>query len=255
MGDRLKGKVALVTGGASGIGEATARVFVREGAKVAVADLRGDGAERVASEIRAAGGAAIAIAGDTSVEADARRMVEETERAFGSLDAVVNAAGIECPKPILDTTEEEWDRVMDVNAKGVFLVSKHAIPAMRRAGGGSIVNVSSVLGLIGSRAFAAYHASKGAVRLLTKTTALSHAREGIRANSIHPGIIDTPMVRERIGAAADPAAEEARWARVHPMRRFGKPEEVAYAAVYLASDEAAFVTGSELVIDGGWTAA
>jgi NAD(P)-dependent dehydrogenase (short-subunit alcohol dehydrogenase family) len=254
MAGRLQGKVALVTGGASGIGEATARVFVKEGAKVVISDVQTELGESVAAALRKAGGEAAFVRADVASDADCKNMVRFAVEKYGRLQVLVNNAGVESPKPVLDTTEAEWDHVMAVNAKGVFLGTKHAIPELRKAGGGSIINISSIFGLIGSPGFAAYHASKGAVRLLTKSTALAHATENIRCNSIHPGVIQTPMIEEVIAATPDPVAARAEWTASEPVGRFGKPEDIAYGALYLACDESAFVTGAELVIDGGFTA-
>jgi NAD(P)-dependent dehydrogenase (short-subunit alcohol dehydrogenase family) len=254
MAGRLAGKVAIITGGASGIGEATARVFAREGAKVLVADVQEDLGKKVVAAIRSAGGEAEFVGTDVKRDADIRRMVETAEKTFGRVDVLVNNAGVENVKPDVETSEEEWDHVLDVNLKGVFLCTKHAIGAMKRSGGGSIINISSVFGLVGSPGFAAYHASKGGVRLLTKSTAMAHAPEKIRCNSIHPGVIETPMLQAVIDRSEDPVAARAEWMKSEPIGRFGRPEDIAYGALYLASDEAAFVTGSELVIDGGYTA-
>jgi len=254
MSGRLQGKVALITGGSSGIGEATAKLFAREGAKVVVADIQAEGGQRVAAAIQAEGAEAAFVRADVSREDDAKQMVEFTVARYGRLDVLFNNAGVESPKPEVETSEAEWDRIMAVNAKGVFLGTKHAIAAMRRSGGGSIINTSSIFGLIGSPGFAAYHASKGAVRLFTKSTALAHAKEGIRANSIHPGVIETPMLREVIAHEANPERARQEWMKGEPIGRFGTPEDIAYGALYLASDESSFVTGTELVIDGGWTA-
>jgi NAD(P)-dependent dehydrogenase (short-subunit alcohol dehydrogenase family) len=184
-------------------------------------------------------------------EADWQQAVELAERTFGKLDVLINNAGISAVGRVEDTTLDAWQRVMDVNATGVFLGSKAVIPAMKRAGGGSIVNISSQLGLVGTdNTSPMYSASKGAVRLLTKVTAIQYAKDKIRANSVHPGPIITPMTEKR---RADPAIYQLMVSRI-PLGRYGEPEEVAYAVLYLASDESAFVTGSELVIDGGWTA-
>ncbi len=254
MSGRLQGKVALITGGSSGIGEATAKLFAREGAKVVIADVQVEKGQEVASAIRAAGGEASFVRADVSRDVDAKQMVDFTVARYGRLDVLFNNAGVESTKPVVETSEAEWDKVMAVNAKGVFLGTKHAVAAMRKSGGGSIINTSSIFGLIGSPGFAAYHASKGAVRLLTKSTALAHAKENIRANSIHPGVIETPMLREVIEAEPDPEAARAEWMKGEPIGRFGRPEDIAYGALYLASDESSFVTGAELVIDGGWTA-
>jgi NAD(P)-dependent dehydrogenase (short-subunit alcohol dehydrogenase family) len=248
---RLAGKVALISGGARGMGAAEARLFAREGARIVIADVLEAEARAVEAEITATGGGAAAVRLDVTREAEWEQVVALTVSRFGKLDVLVNNAGIGAAGRVEDTTPEAWDRVMDVNAKGVFLGTRAAIPAMRRAGGGSIVNISSQLGLVGmDDSSPQYTASKGAVRLLTKTTALQYARDGIRCNSVHPGPIVTPMTERR---RADPAVYQRMLSRI-PLGRYGQPEEVAYAVLYLASDESAFVTGSELVIDGGWTA-
>jgi NAD(P)-dependent dehydrogenase (short-subunit alcohol dehydrogenase family) len=248
---RLAGKVALVSGGARGMGAAEARLFAREGARVVLGDVLQAEGQAVEADIIAKGGDALFVPLDVTREADWERAVALTEQRFGRFDVLVNNAGIGAAGRIEDTTVEAWDRVMEINAKGVFLGTRAAIPAMRRAGGGSIVNISSQLGLVGmDDSSPQYTASKGAVRLLTKTTALQYARDRIRANSVHPGPIVTPMTERR---RADPATYQRMLSRI-PLGRYGEPEEVAYAVLYLASDESAFVTGSELVIDGGWTA-
>ena len=249
---RLAGKVALISGGARGMGAAEARLFAREGARVVLGDVLEAEGRAVEAEIVAAGGEALFVGLDVTREADWERAVSSTVDRFGALHVLVNNAGIGAAASRLeDTTTEAWDRVMDVNAKGVFLGAKAVIPAMRRAGGGSIVNISSQLGLVGmDNSSPQYQASKGAVRLLTKLTALQYAREGIRANSVHPGPIITPMTEPR---RRDPANYQLMLSRI-PLGRYGEADEVAYGVLYLASDESAFVTGSELVIDGGWTA-
>ena len=246
---KLDGKVALISGGARGQGAAEAHTFTREGARVVFGDVRDDEGKKVEAAIRADGGDAVYVHLDVSSEADWRNAVQLTVDRFGKLDILVNNAGIVIPRvPIPDRTVEEWDRVMAVNARGVFLGKKHAIPAMRRAGGGSIVNISSVAGIGQSlHQEPAYAASKGAVRIFTKVTASQHARDGIRCNSVHPGPIDTEMIR---AAMADPKALERRLERV-PMRRMGTVDEVVTAVLYLASDESSYVTGAEFVIDGG----
>ena len=254
MAGRLQGKVALITGGSSGIGEATAKLFAREGAKVVIADVQLEKGQQVVAAIQAEGGEASFVRADVSRDADAKQMVEFTVGRYGRLDVLFNNAGVESTKPVVETSEAEWDRIMAVNAKGVFLGTKHAISAIQKSGGGSIINTSSIFGLIGSPGFAAYHASKGAVRLLTKSTALAHAKDKIRANSIHPGVIETPMLREVIATESNPEQARAEWMKGEPIGRFGTPEDIAYGALYLASDESSFVTGTELVIDGGWTA-
>src|SRR5690242_14457952 len=248
---RLAGKVALMSGGARGMGAAEAKMFAREGARVVVGDVLDNEGRAVEAEIAAKGGKAAFIRLDVTREADWQAAVALAERTFGKLDVLVNNAGISAVGRVEDPTLEAWQRVMDVNATGVFLGSKAVIPAMKRAGGGSIVNISSQLGLVGTdNTSPMYPASKGAVRLLTKVTAIQYAKEGIRANSVHPGPIVTPMTEKR---RADPATYQLMLSRI-PLGRYGEPEEVAYAVLYLASDESAFVTGSELVIDGGWTA-
>jgi cyclopentanol dehydrogenase len=248
---RLAGKVALVSGGARGMGAAEARLFAREGARVVIGDVLAAEGKAVEADVNAKGGEAVFVRLDVTREADWERAVAAALDRFGRLDVLVNNAGVGAASRIEDTTVEAWDRVMDVNAKGVFLGTKAVIPAMRRAGGGSIVNISSQLGLVGMEdSSPQYQASKGAVRLLTKTTALQYARDGIRANSVHPGPIVTPMTERR---RADSAQYQRMLGRI-PLGRYGEPDEVAYGVLYLASDESAFVTGSELVIDGGWTA-
>jgi NAD(P)-dependent dehydrogenase (short-subunit alcohol dehydrogenase family) len=248
---RLAGKVALISGGARGMGAAEARLFAREGAQVVVADVLESEGKAVAAEVSAGGGQSVFARLDVTSEADWVQAIALAVSRFGKLNVLVNNAGIGGSSRVEDTTAEAWDRVMGVNAKGVFLGTKAAIPAMRRAGGGSIVNIASQLGLVGmDDSSPQYTASKGAVRLLTKTTALQYAREGIRCNSVHPGPILTPMTEQR---RADPVVYQRMLSRI-PLGRYGEADEVAYAVLYLASDESAFVTGSELVIDGGWTA-
>jgi cyclopentanol dehydrogenase len=248
---RLAGKVALISGGARGMGAAEARLFAREGARVVLGDILELEGKTVEAEIAAKGGQAAFTRLDVTREADWTRAVELAVDRFGALNVLVNNAGVGAVSRVEETTAEAWDRVMEVNAKGVFLGTKAAIPAMRRAGGGSIINISSQLGLVGMEdSSPQYTASKGAVRLLTKTTALQYARDRIRANSVHPGPIVTPMTERR---RADPATYQRMLSRI-PLGRYGEADDVAYAVLYLASEESSFVTGSELVIDGGWTA-
>ena len=248
---RLEGKVALISGGARGQGAVEAQLFAREGAKVVFGDILDESGKQVEAEIHEAGGEAAYVHLDVTREDDWRTAVNTAIDRYGKLDILVNNAGILIRKGIEDTTEEDWDRIMGVNAKGAFLGTKHSIPAMRQAGGGSIVNISSTAGLVASPSgSASYTASKGAVRLLTKSTAVQYAKEGIRCNSIHPGPIDTDMIQETL---TDSAKLEERMQRL-PMGRVGTADEIAYGVLYLASEEASFVTGSELVIDGGTTA-
>lgn len=248
---RLAGKVALISGGARGMGAVEGRLFAKEGAKVVLGDVRDAEGKKVEEEIRAGGGEAVYVRLDVTREADWATAVETTLGRFGKLDILVNNAGVSGRGPIETTTLEDWNLVMNVNSTGVFLGTRAVIPAMRAAGSGSIVNISSQLGLVGTdNSSPQYQASKGAVRLLTKATAIQYAREGIRANSVHPGPIVTPMTEAR---RADPETAKLMISRI-PLGRYGEPEEVALGVLYLASDEASFVTGSELVIDGGWTA-
>ena len=247
---RLEGKVALISGGARGMGATEAKMFAREGAKVVIGDVLEEEGRQTEAEINETGGECLFVKLDVTSEAEWQMAVATAVARFGKLDILVNNAGIFRGNRVEDTTSEEWDQVMDINAKGVFLGTKHSIPEMRKAGGGSIVNISSVAGLVGNPYSSAYNASKGAVRLLTKSTAIQHAKDGIRANSIHPGVIVTPMTQDVVN---DPSFREFRLA-ANPISRLGQPADIAYGALYLASDESSFVTGSELVIDGGWTA-
>ena len=247
---RLENKVALISGGARGMGAVEAKLFAQEGAKVVIGDMLEDDGHQIEAEINESGGSCVFIPLDVSDEDAWQKAVTETVARFGKLDILVNNAGIYRAHNVEETSSDEWDQVMDINAKGVFLGTKHAIPAMRNSGGGSIANISSVAGLVGSRVTSSYNASKGAVRLLTKSTAIQYASDGIRVNSVHPGTIETPMTE---GFLADEGKRADRLNRT-PLKRLGRPEDVAYGALYLASDESSFVTGSELVIDGGRTA-
>ena len=245
---RLEGKVALISGGARGMGAEEALLFAREGARVVIGDVLEEGRD-IAAQI--GGGQAIFVRLDVTRESDWQRAVSMAEEVYKRLDILVNNAGVSAVGGIEDTTVEEWDRVMEVNAKGVFLGTKHAIPAMQRSGGGSIINISSQLGIVAmNESSPQYIASKGAVRLLTKSTALQYAADGIRCNSVHPGPIVTPMTE---GRRSDAGVRELMESRI-PLGRYGKAIDVAYGVLYLASDEASFMTGSELVIDGGWVA-
>lgn len=247
---RLEGKVAFVSGGAQGMGAVEARLFAREGAKVAIGDVLPEG-ESVAREIEDAGGECVFAKLDVACEAEWQAAIAATVARFGWLDVLVNNAGVSQWGLVHETSEADWDRVMDINAKGVFLGTKAAIPAMLEAGGGSIINISSQLGLVGTEMSSPqYQSSKGAVRLLTKLTAMQYAKDGIRCNSVHPGPIMTPMTEPR---REDPATYAEMLARI-PLGRYGEPEEIANGVLFLASDESGWMTGSELVLDGGWTA-
>jgi NAD(P)-dependent dehydrogenase (short-subunit alcohol dehydrogenase family) len=247
---RVAGKVALISGGARGIGAACARLLAREGAAVVLGDVLEKEGRETETEIIEAGGRALFAPLDVTSEEDWGRAVQAAVARYGKLDVLVNNAGISNRRGLGEISIEAWDRVMGVNAKGVFLGTKAAIPEMRKAGGGSIINISSIYGLVGSEGSGAYHASKGAVRLFTKATAIQYAREGIRANSVHPGFVETLLTSQFHDR---PGVRENRLSRT-PAGRLGVPEDIAPGILYLASDESSFVTGSELVIDGGMTA-
>jgi cyclopentanol dehydrogenase len=248
---RLEGKVALISGGARGQGAVEAKLFAQEGAKVVIGDILDAEGQQVEAEINETGGECVYVHLDVTSEEDWGTAIGEAVSRFGKLDVLVNNAGIFPPASIEDTTEELWDQIMDINGKGVFLGTKLAIPEMRKAGGGSIINISSVAGLRASAGAAAYGASKGAVRLLTKSTAIQYAGDNIRANSVHPGVIETEMTLPNLLIDEDARRRSAE--RV-PLGRIGQPEDVAWGVLFLASDESSFMTGSELVIDGGRTA-
>lgn len=254
--DRLTGKVAAVTGGSVGIGAATVIRMAEEGAAVAILDRQDAEGRALAEHLVDRGLKARYWHCDISNESEVRQTLDEVAEQFGSLSVLVNNAGIAGPnKPTHELTEEEWDRVQSVNVKGVFFCTKHAIPHMKKAGGGSIINLSSIYGLVSAPDVPPYHASKGAVRLMTKTDALLYATEGIRANSIHPGFIWTPMVEGHLKTTGmDLEEAKAMTAQLHPVGHLGEPDDIAWGIVYLASDESKFVTGSELVIDGAYTA-
>lgn len=250
---RVEGKTALVTGGASGIGAATTRCLLREGARVVIADIQEEAGAKLASEF---GSTAMFLKLDVSNEAAWDRGLTTIEKEFGPLDILVNSAGVSIPGPIDDASFDHWKQTMAVNADGAFLGCRAGVASMRRAGGGSIINVSSTLGLRGGAPFPAYSASKGAVRMLTKSVAIRCAEQGwnIRCNSVHPGAIETPMVEPFLNIAKTRDEGLAMLASAHPMGRVGQPEEVANVIVFLASDEASFVTGTEIPVDGGFCA-
>lgn len=250
----LTGKRALIAGGASGIGRATALLFAREGAAISVVDLDEVGGRAVGKEIDHEGSRAIFVPCDVTQAGDCQRAVEQTVRDLGGLDVLVNSAGIIRRANVLETTEAEWDQVMAVNVKSVFLLSKYAIPVLAEAGGGVIINVASGWGLVGGPRAAAYCASKGAVVQLTKSMALDHGRQNIRVNCICPGDTDTPMLRDEARQLGEPMEQFLAEAAERPLGRIGRPEDIAEAALYLASDASSFVTGTALVVDGGGTA-
>ena len=254
--NRVQDKVAIVTGGAVGIGRAACRTLASEGAKVAVTDLQDENGRKVVEEIKEAGGTAEYWHLDVSNESEVKKVFEKIRDQFGGVDVLVNNAGISgTTKPTHEISEEEWDQVMEVNVKGVFLCTKHALQVMRETGGGSIINLSSIYGIVSARDIPAYHASKGAVRMMTKTDALLYAKDKIRVNSVHPGFIWTPLVEE-LGKRSKEGVNKfrAQLDSLHPIGHVGEPDDIAWGIVYLASDESKFVTGSELVIDGGYTA-
>jgi len=255
--NRLQGKVCVVTGGALGIGRACVERMAEEGARVAILDMLDEPGHALADSLKASGRAARYWHVDVADEAGMRQALDEVAAHFGRIDCLVNNAGISgTTAPTHEVTEADWDRVMAVNVKGVFFGTKHAIPHLRRAGGGSIVNLSSIYGLVGAPDVPPYHASKGAVTLMTKTDAMLYAPDRIRVNSIHPGYIWTPMVEHHLKAsgATDLAAAREEVGKLHPLGHMGEPDDIAWGAVYLASDESRFMTGAQLVIDGGYTA-
>lgn len=253
---RLDNKVCIVTGGSNGIGKSTCLRLAEEGAKVAIADIDDDDGQSLRDQIRDSGGTAGFWHLDVTDETAVHQVFDEVADKLGGIDVVVNNAGISgADKPTDQVSSEEWKTVMDVNVNGVFYCTKAAIPHMRSKGGGSVVNLSSIYGIIGAPDIPPYHASKGAVREMSKTDAVLYAKEGIRVNSVHPGFIWTPLVEAMAEASEDgPEAFRAHLDDLHPVGHVGEPEDIAAGIAYLASDDAKFVTGSELVIDGGYTA-
>lgn len=252
---RLEGKIALITGAGSGIGEACAQLFAEEGARVVVEDINGEAAERVATSIRDAGFPAIAVQGDVSVAADARRMIEAAVNEWGRIDIVVNNAAVQKVVESIELlSEEDWDRVIDVNLKGGFLVSKAAIPRMKSQGGGVILFTGSEMGFIADPAIPVYVASKGGLHMLMKAMAISLIKHNIRVNAFCPGETNTPLLQSEIDNSPDPAATKAAYDAWAPIGRMGEPREQAHVALFLASDESSFVVGSTFLADGGFTA-
>jgi NAD(P)-dependent dehydrogenase (short-subunit alcohol dehydrogenase family) len=252
---RVEDKVAIVTGGALGIGKATCLLLAKEGAKVAVTDILDKEGQKVVDEIKGLGGTAKFWHLDVSKEKEVRNVFADIHQTFGKIDVLVSNAGIAgVSKPTHEITEEEWDRVMAVNLKGVFFCTKHVIPYMQKAGGGSIINLSSIYGIVSAPDVPPYHASKGAVRIMTKTDAFLYAKDKIRVNSVHPGFIWTPMVENYAKSQGDVEEVRKMLDGLHPIGHVGEPDDIAYGILYLASEESKFITGSELVIDGGYTA-
>ncbi len=248
MAGRLDGKVALISGGASGIGAAHARVFAAEGAQIVIGDIQEAAGQQVAAAVTQQGGEAVWVRLDVSSEKDWQQAVHAAVARFGRLTTLINNAGVYWPAGVEAETRDQWQKMIDINQTGVWLGMKTALPALRESGNAAIVNISSLYGLIGSPGSIAYHASKGAVRLMTKAAALEYVQQGIRVNSIHPGQIDTPIL-----AGLTPE-QNAQIKAATPMGRLGRPEEIAFGSLYLCSDEAAYTTGTELIIDGGWFA-
>ena len=244
---RLKDKIAVITGSGKGLGEAIALLFSREGAKIVVFDIDEPAGRETVEQIQEQGGEAIFVHGDVSNPVDAVRLIDAAVNAYGSTDILVNNAGVHVDRTVANTTEEEWDQILGVNLKGVFLCSKAAIPQMRRQGGGNIICISSISGLIGQLNQAAYNASKHGIIGLVRCMAYDHAQENIRANAICPGVMNTPLV------ASVPEEHIAPYRKTSLLERFAEPSEVANAALFLASDESSYVTGSAMVVDGGYT--
>ena len=253
MADRLRGKVAFITGAGAGMGREAAVLFAEEGARIVVADIDATAAAETVTKVEAAGGQGVAVAGDVASEADVQRMIAEGTKKFGALHILYNNAGVlwkDRDRSVLETDEKWWDRVMAINLKSVFWVTKHGIPHLRTAGGGSIIMMGSVSALAGfTRAQDAYTAAKGALISLTKSLAIQFARDKIRCNVIHPGIVDTPLQAPYLTDAIRKEFETG-----IPLGRIAQPREIAYVALFLASDESSFMTGTELVVDGGFTA-
>ncbi|MDQ6423407.1 SDR family oxidoreductase [Paenibacillus sp. LHD-117] len=245
---RLQGKVAIITGAANGMGAAEAKIFAKEGAKVVATDLNESKLNEIVDEIKAAGGVAVAIKQNVTSEEEWKAVVDQTVALYGKVDVLVNNAGIASVKTIENIEMSEWNAVMDVNLNGCVLGMKYCIPEMKKAGGGSVINISSIGGIVGMAGSSPYTAAKGALRALSKSAAVEYGKDKIRVNSVHPGIIVTPMTA--------PSMETAMpyYQAYTQLPYMGEPEDVAYGVVFLASDESKFMTGSELVIDGGWTA-
>lgn len=245
---RLQDKVAIITGAASGMGAKSAELFAKEGAKVVVTDIQTDGINSVAETIDSAGGTALALKLDVTSEADWKDVIAKTKETFGKIDVLVNNAGIATEKTMANMEMDEWNKITDVLLNGCVIGMKYVIPEMQQSGGGSVINISSIGGIIGMSGTSPYTAAKGALRVLSKSAAVEYAKDHIRVNSVHPGVIETPMTAPSMDVARD------YYKAFTQLPYFGKPEDVAYGILFLASDESRFMTGAELVIDGGWTA-
>lgn len=254
MGERLAGKVAVITGAATGIGKQGALLFAEEGARVVVADIDENGGRQVVETITSSGGKAIFVKTNVIDATQVEALMQAAVSAYGRIDILYNNAAVNLYGKLTDTSEEDWDRVMRVNVKSVFLCCRAAIPIMKKTGGGTIVNTASTAALVGLRNLAAYTASKGAVLQLTKNLALDYAAEHIRVNALCPGVTGTEMTMKMIATSADPAATRARYDSGRPLGRMAEPVEIARAAIFLASDESSFMTGAPLSVDGGYTA-
>ena len=248
---RVKDKVGIVTGAGAGIGKAAALLLAREGASVCVADSIAEAGEATAQEIRGTGGEAFSTPVDVSLSRDCQRMVEAIALRWGKLNFVCNIAGIVLGGVLGQTQEEDWDKSIDVNLKSIYLVSRHALPHLKKSGGGSIVNMASVAGFMGVKNRAAYSASKGGVIALTKSMAIDYVEDNIRVNSVCPGTVDSPSLQKRLESLPDPSAARRDFISRQPMKRFGRPDEIANAVLFLCSDESSFITGIELIVDGG----
>jgi len=253
--NRVEGKVVIVTGGSHGIGKSACKMLAQEGAKVAVTDVKDHDGKDVAEAIQNDGGTAEYWHLDVSQEAEVKTVFQQIKEKWGKIDVLVNNAGISGPnQPTHEIEAKDWKSLLSINVDGVFFCTKHGVQAMIENGGGSIINLSSIYGIIGTTDLPAYHASKGAVRLMSKTDALLYAKDNIRVNSVHPGFIWTPLVEQFLQQQGDVEEGRKQLEQLHPVGHVGEPEDVAYGILYLASDESKFITGSELVIDGGYTA-
>lgn len=253
--NRVEGKVVIVTGGSHGIGKSACEVLAEEGAKVAITDVKDGDGQHVAKTIQSNGGTAEYWHLDVSQESEVRTVFQQVKKKWGKIDVLVNNAGISGPtQPTHEIEAEDWKSLLSVNVDGVFFCTKHGVKAMLENGGGSIINLSSIYGIVGAPDLPAYHASKGAVRLMSKTDALLYAKDNIRVNSVHPGFVWTPLVEDFLRQQGDVEEGRKQLDQLHPIGHVGRPEDIAYGVLYLASDESKFMTGSELVIDGGYTA-